>query len=295
MRFVPLSATVGAEVVDVDLTETVPEAAQVELRRQFTTHHLLVVRGQELTPDDHDRFVACFGPLQEHRTGDKAGYVTNRVDDPRSLFPELQPLIWHNDGAYGPRPGIATSLWAVEVAEQAPPTLFANVAEVIDRLPGALRDRAERTRVLNVRDTEFNRTYERVPLAEIEASEDPDRYVTYEHPVFFTPPHLEGRTVIASEQMTSAVVGVAPAEGDAFLAELYRHLYAPDNVYTHHWQPGDVVIWDNLALHHSRPAEVGTAQRHLRRQCIEGWYTAEGELVDWNFTRRNLRPAAKPA
>lgn len=295
MRFVPLSPTVGAEVLDLDVTEVIPEATQVELRHQFAAHHLLLVRGQELTPADHDRFVACFGPLQEHRSGDKAGYVTNRADDPRSLFPELQPLMWHNDGAYGPRPGIATSLWAVEVAETAAPTLFANVAEVVDRLPGALREQAERTRVLNVRDTEFNRTYERVPLAELQASQDPDRYVTYEHPALFTPPHLEARTVIASEQMTSAVLNAPPDEGEAFLTELYQHLYAPDNVYTHHWQPGDVIIWDNMALHHSRPAEVGTAERHLRRQCIDGWYTPEGELLDWSFTRRNLRTASGPA
>src|SRR5580698_4486905 len=101
VRFVPLSPSVGAEVVDFDITAAVPEDDQAELRRQFTKHHLLLVRGQELAPGDHDRFVGYFGPIQEHRAGDRAGYVTNRTDDPRSLFPEMRPLIWHNDGAYG--------------------------------------------------------------------------------------------------------------------------------------------------------------------------------------------------
>ena len=187
-------------------------------------HHLLLVRGQDLTPDDHDRFVAGFRPLQEHRAGDGAGYVTNRTDDPRSLFAEMRPLIWHNDGAYGPRPGIATSLWAVELAPSAVPTLFANVNDIVDRLPASLLEQAERLHVLNVRDTEFDRTYERVPLAEIRSSPDPSRNVTYDRPALFEPPHLSGRTVIASENMTAGVVDAPFEAGQAFLAELYAHI-----------------------------------------------------------------------
>lgn len=289
VRFVPLSPALGAEVVDLDTTAPIAEAARTELRRRFLEHHLLLVRSPGLTPEDHDRFVSCFGPLQEHRAGDAAGYVTSRADDPRSLFPEMQPLLWHNDGAYGPRPGIATSLWAVEVASTAAPTLFANVVEIIDRLPDRVLEQARRLHVLNVRDTDFNRTYERVPLTEITASDDPDRYVTFRHPVLFPAPHLGREAVIASQQMTSAVVDLPPAEGDAFLSELYGHIYAPDNVYEHHWQPGDVIIWDNIALHHARPAEVGQEARHLRRQCVDGWYLSDGELMDWTFTRRQLR------
>ena len=224
----------------------------------FCRYHLLLVRGQQLTAEDHDRFVASFGPLQAQRAGDRAGYVTNKTEDPRSLFgPKMHRLLWHNDGAYGPRPGIATSLWAADVSPNAAPTLFANVTEAVDQLPAALRDKAEAYRIQNVRDTEFDRTYERVPLEEILESDDPERYVTYEHPVLFQPPHLAHTAIIASEQMTTHVVGVAHDEGEGFLQDLYSHIYADSNVYTHHWQPNDVIIWDNIALHHSRPEEVG--------------------------------------
>lgn len=291
VRFVPLSPALGAEVADFDITQPVPPPAQPELRRAFLRHHLLLVRGQDVTAADHDRFVGYFGPLQEHRAADGAGYVTNRVDDPRSLFPAMQPLVWHNDGAYGPRPGIATSLWAEEVAPTAAPTHFANVAEIVDALPVPLRERARRLRVLNVRDTAFDRTYEHVPLDEILASVDRDRFVTYEHPVLFTAPHGAGPTIIASEQMTSAVLDVPPTDGQEFLSQLFGYMYAPGNVYVHHWRPGDVIVWDNIALHHARPRETGDHARHLRRQCIDGWYTLEGELIDWTFTRQRLRAA----
>jgi len=36
----------------------------------------------------------------------------------------------------------------------------------------------------------------------------------------------------------------------------------------HHWQPGDLLLWDNHALQHARPA-VGVDQpRTLRRVCV---------------------------
>ena len=92
VRAVPLSPTVGARLVDVDVTRPLPEASQAEVRQLFLDRHLLLVRGQALTPDDHDRFVGYFGPLQAHRSGDAAGYVTTQTDHPRSLFPELRPL-----------------------------------------------------------------------------------------------------------------------------------------------------------------------------------------------------------
>jgi len=290
MQVEPLSGAVGAELVNFDITLPRTPEEQAELRRLLCTYHLLLVRGRELSPEDHDRFVGFFGPLQAHRAGDGAGYVTNQ-DIPQRLFPRLQPLLWHNDGAYGPQPGIATSLWAIDVSPHAAPTLFANVVEIVDRLPAELRQKAETLRIVNVRDTAFDRTYERVPVEELLHTDDPDRYVTYEHPVLYQPPHLEGRAVIASEHMTSHVVDLPADEGDAFLELLYNELYADDNVYTHHWQDNDVIIWDNIALHHARPQEVDDVARHLRRQCIDGWYTEDGDVLDWTFTRVKVRTA----
>jgi taurine dioxygenase len=284
LRAVPLSDALGAEVDDFDITAEHTPEEEAELRRLFKQHHLLLVRGQEVTAADHDRFLACFGPIQSNRVGEAAGYVTNQ-DDPRSLFgDELWRLLWHNDGAYGPKPGIATSLWAEEIAPTATPTQFANVVEVIDRLPAELRRKVEDLRIINAVDRSFLRTYERVPYDEIVATTEPERYVTQEHPVLFDAPHLDAKAIIASEQMTVHVVGLDQAEGDAFLDELFAIIYADDNVYTHHWQRNDVLVWDNIALHHSRPDEPGPEPRHLRRQCLDGWYTDDGGLLDWNLS-----------
>src|SRR5262245_39001136 len=295
MRAVPLSDALGAELVDFDVTREPTAEEQAEMRRLFRQYHLLLVRsraGTEVTADDHDRFVAILGPLQANRGGDAAGYVTNQ-DHPRSLFgDELWRLLWHNDGAYGPMPGIATSLWAEVISPDATPTQFANAVEIVDRLPADLLAQVQRLRIVNAVDTASLRTYERVPYDEILAADAPGRFVTYEHPVLFDPPHLDRPAIIASEQMTVHVVGLDDAEGDQFLETLFGHLYADDNVYTHHWQPNDIVVWDNIALHHSRPAAPGSEPRHLRRQCIQGWNRDDGTVLEWDFSRAQ-RPAAR--
>jgi taurine dioxygenase len=83
--------------------------------------------------------------------------------------------------------------------------------------------------------------------------------------------------------MTSHVVGLPPEESEALIQELFSRLYADDNIYSHSWQTNDLIIWDNLALQHCRPAPMGSTTRHLRRQSLDGWYTDEG-VLDWPET-----------
>ena len=66
-----------------------------------------------------------------------------------------------------------------------------------------------------------------------------------------------------SAMQTDSVVGLPEAESEALLARCWAALYAPGNVYEHVWSGGDLVIWDNLALHHARSAVTG--RRTLRR------------------------------
>ena len=88
---------------------------------------------------------------------------------------------------------------------------------------------------------------------------------------------------MVNELLTSHIVELPLDEGEALIQLLFSAIYADDNVYAHHWRTNDVIIWDNLALQHCRPMEMGLPVRRLRRQSIDGWYTADG-LLDWEET-----------
>ena len=284
MRAVPLSDALGVELADFDITRSCTADEQAELRELFCEHHLLLVRGQALTADDQSRFVGYFGPLHARADGMKETYVTNVTDEgepaPRT---GTARLIWHQDGTYGLRPGIATSLWAQEVAPDAVPTLYANAVRALERMPAELRARIDSLHVVHLRDLEEERTDYRWREENIPADARPGRFLRHEHPIVYRMPHTDQDTILVNELLTSHVAELPRDAGEALIQQLFAEIYADDNVYEHHWQTNDVLIWDNLALQHCRPAEMGLPTRRLRRQSIDGWYTRDG-LLDWQET-----------
>jgi taurine dioxygenase len=283
MKVVPVSEALGVELVDFDLTRPPRPDEQAELRDLFCEHHLLLVRGQDVTAEDQSRFVGSFGPLHTRSDGMQETFVTNVSETGEPPRTGTARLIWHQDGTYGLRPGIATSLWAQDVAPDAVPTMYANAVRALDRLPADLRARIEPLHVVHLRNIHEERTDYRWREENIPADAAPGQFLRHEHPIVYPLPHTDQQTILVNELLTSHVAELPLDEGEALIQELFSLIYADDNVYTHHWQTNDVVIWDNLALHHCRPMEMGLPVRRLRRQSIDGWYTNDG-LLEWEET-----------
>jgi taurine dioxygenase len=279
MRVEPLSKALGAELVDFDITRPCTTEEAAELRQLFTEYHLLLVRGQQPSAEDQTRFVGYFGPVHVVKsTGAVETYVSNRED--RMIGTGTTRLLWHNDGTYGAHPGIGTSLWAQELGSGSVPTWFTNAIRVLETMPDSLRARIEPLHAMHMKDCHVERTDQRWREEEIPADAAPGRFLTYVHPMVYQPPHLQPKTLLVNELQTSHIVELPRDEGEALLQEVFSLLYDPAGVYTHEWEPDDVIIWDNQALQHCRPAEMGEARRHLRRQSLDGWYTDNG-VLDW--------------
>ena len=294
MRVEPLSEALGVRLLDFDVKAPCDPAQQSELRELFCRHHLLLVRGQDVNGDDQARFVGHFGPLHVRADGMQETYVSNvTAAGTTTTRTGTAKLLWHQDGTYGLRPGIATSLWAQEVAEDSVPTLFANAVRSLERLPAALRARIEPLHALHLRDTVEERTDHRWREREIPADAR-DRFLRHEHPIVYSLPHTEQQTILVNQLLTSHIVELPGDEGEALIQELFARIYADENAYVHRWQTGDLIIWDNLALQHCRPAEMGSAVRRLRRQSLDGWHT-EGGVLDWRETVVDFRDRARAA
>jgi len=92
---------------------------------------------------------------------------------------------------------------------------------------------------------------------------------------------------------TSHIVGLPQAESDALLDALSAHLYAPEGVYEHHWRTGDLLIWDNLALQHSRDRLQGSGRRDLERVVLGG-KLLEDQHPEW-LARLKVRMSGQMA
>jgi len=60
-------------------------------------------------------------------------------------------------------------------------------------------------------------------------------------------------------------------EGNAMINELINFATQPQFVYSHKWEPGDVLIWGNRALEHTAtPFEGAKYRRVLHRTSTKG-------------------------
>jgi taurine dioxygenase len=66
------------------------------------------------------------------------------------------------------------------------------------------------------------------------------------------------------------VVGMPLAESERLLDELWLHATAAQFCYRHHWQAGQVVVWDNRMMLHMRYPMENTAARLMWRTQTRG-------------------------
>lgn len=246
----------------ISLEDGLSTRGREEVQRQFLEDGLLVVEGLDLTMEQQQEFCRTFGPIPASPY--ENFYVSNRRADGFLGTKELQ---WHNDVPYLPSPYLVAALHAVDVDQDATSTKFVSGVRAYDSLPERLKGRLNGLNALQVRQ---RRSERRNRLSDLEPGD-----LCTVHPVIG---HQQGTGrpyLFVNENMTACVIGMSEQESDSLLAELFAYLYAEEAVYEHRWRPGDLVVWDNLALQHAR-GSVGKGARTLQRvTCTRFTYTEQ--------------------
>ena len=68
--------------------------------------------------------------------------------------------------------------------------------------------------------------------------------------------------------MTTQIVGMDKDESDEMLEFLFSWSVKPEFVYTHDWQMGDVLLWDNASTMHRREPFAVNDERLMKRTTI---------------------------
>ncbi len=257
MELRPLHRTIGVEI------DRQPRLAAetAALREALDERHLILLRGDRLPGPAQVAFAARFGPLVPER--ELWGYVSNARDD--GIVRE-GAMCFHSDFAFTAAPVDAICLHALEMPAEGAPTRFADAVAAARALPPDLRARLVGREVLNVYD--FRQSDDRPHRL----ATDDDRSPRCAKPVLGLHPRTGVEVVLTNELHADHIIGVPRAESAALLADLFAVLYDQSNCYEHNWEVGDVVLWDNVALHHGRPGFPASAARTLQRVTI-GAYT----------------------
>jgi taurine dioxygenase len=257
----PLSPALGAEITGLDVRQ-VPSADEVRaLQDAYAEHHLLLVRGPELDAPEQERFVSLFGPLiDDMADGHVSGFISNVVDDKAGDG----PLPFHADYSFTAHPVQGIALYAIELPPGGTSTWFANGARAAATLPADLRTAvAERTatHALGVFATGD-------PGARTRDHALPEDVPRHDHPVLRRHPRTGTPVLFVTDLHVERINGVDDAESEALIDALLAHLYGPAHVYEHRWRLGDLVVWDNQVLQHSRADVARAKPRTFRRNSL---------------------------
>jgi taurine dioxygenase len=288
-----LGESLGAEIRGVDLSRPLAEDAFAAVAKAFFEHQVVVFRGQRLTPEQQVAFTRRFGALEHHvrRESCLAGFpeiliVSNVLDERgKAIGAQDAGRFWHSDLSYKREPSLLSALYALEVPKKDGRVLgdtgFASAVAAYEALSAEMKRRLEGLR--NVHSYRFYRAKNaQAQKAEATAggrviqehtpSEEQLRSVPdVEMPVVRTHPITGRKALFVNEAHTSHIVGLPKAEADRLLDELCRHVLRPEFRYTHRWQAGDLLMWDNCAVQHKATFDYDLPLRRLmHRTTVKG-------------------------
>ena len=229
---------------------------------------------QALSEREIADFSALFGPLERVVRTEWASAVVPEVgilshlrDGNGSPIGGLGDgeLQWHSDQSYMMHPATGAGLYAAEIAQQGGTTYWTNLQLAYDALPERLK-RAVQHREAIFDYTKRVSSYQGKDQVLSEATKKKTPPVL--HPLVHVHPVTQHKALYLDATTMVGVVGMAPAEAEALLAELVVHAGQPQFVYRHAWQVGDQLVWDNGFTQHRRDAFPATERRIMKRTTM---------------------------
>ncbi|MCU1458892.1 MAG: TauD/TfdA family dioxygenase [Actinomycetia bacterium] len=269
MELIPLSAALGVEVRGFDATKAPTPDELATLLQAYDEHHLLLIRGQSFEPPAQEAFVGLFGPLiDDMGNGNRSAFISNIEMIDGGGGSGMLPF--HSDLSFTRSPVHGLALYAVALPEGGTETLFASSAHAAATLPPDLRARVEGRSVHHVLPVSTNlREFKARDLDVIGTDPEMLRPALFEHP-------RNGQEVLyVTDLHAHSIEGLARDESAQLLDDLFAHLYADENIYVHHWQLGDLVVWDNVALQHARGDVSQGGERTFRRTSMNEFSVIE--------------------
>jgi alpha-ketoglutarate-dependent 2,4-dichlorophenoxyacetate dioxygenase len=287
----------GVEVLDVDVAR-VGDATYKDIAEAFDQHSVLLFRGQRLDDREQIAFSERFGPLEttirsiasQARTLPEISNLSN-VDaeerliprgDKRSLF-HAGNRMWHSDSSFKRIPALASLLSAREVPPEGGETQYASMRVAYDRLT------EEERRLLDGKVAVHSFTYSRGLMSDGLFEPEHAAQVPPVRQALVRANPTNGRKAFYVGSHACEIVGMPTDAARALIQRLVAAATRPELVYTHRWQVGDLVMWDNRCmLHRGRPWDEERYRRVMHRTTVAG---DSPTVADGEVTVSPARPA----
>lgn len=273
-RFEAVKEHIGS-IVHVDKADIYDEDFVAACREILEERTVLVFPKISFSEEEHLAFTERFGKRTQFTGsvpgGEAEGQDFYRITLDKELNDEPDYVhatwFWHMDGATMDQPlPKASFLAARRVPERGGQTQYCSLYAAYEMLPEAEKEAIENLRVIHRIEASMK------PVVRDLTPELFARYrtigTTMVHPLVWT--HPSGRKSLILGSHADEIIGMPYAEGHALLIRLLEWSVQPDFTYSHQWQVGDMLMWNNCgALHRVIPYSVNSG-RLMQRTTIYG-------------------------
>ena len=279
----PIQPKFCGEVFDFDLRQPLSGEDIAAVHDGMDKHGVLVFHGQQLTDDEHLAFTKQLGPVQTNESANLIKREERRLDldfsdvsnldkdekllkrdDRRRMF-SLGNRLWHSDASFRAVPAKYSLLYGHIVPPSGGNTEFADMRQAYNTLDDDTK--AEIDDLI----CEHSNLFSRAQLGFTAFTEEDliafkpvlQRLVRYH-------PKMDYKTLYMSAHI-GGIIGWPRPEAMAFIRDLMEHATQKAFVYSHKWEKGDLVIWDNRqTMHRVRRYDDLKYVRDLRRTTLMG-------------------------
>jgi taurine dioxygenase len=277
-----LSDVLGIAVTGIDLSRPLDDAAFREVEQAFFDGQVLVIKGQRLQPGQFVAFARRFGKPEPHVI-DQFHFpghadiliLSNRQKDGKPVGLADAGSYFHTDYSYLDVPARVTMLYSIETPKRGGNTLFANMYAAYDDLSEAMKRRIEN---LVVRHHYGNRDdldeASRTAASKL-TGDQKNKMDWVRHRLVRTHYGTGRKALYAVSGSSFGIDGMPDDEAVRLLDELKEHAIQEKYRYSHCYEVGDVILWDDLSLLHAAtltdPSQPRTLWRITVKEPIGAW------------------------
>jgi alpha-ketoglutarate-dependent 2,4-dichlorophenoxyacetate dioxygenase len=261
----------GVELSGLRIGPDLPRANRAAVYEAVVQHGVVVVPGQSLSDDDLFEFADSIGTVNPAPkvTGVPPTRILplSNVDESGKLLPaddwwmrqNLANELWHLDLTFMRPRATISLLFGRTVPPHGGNTEFCDMRLAYEALPAEDRARLDGLTayhsIMHSRSTYgFNEWSE----------EDQRRFPPVPRPLVNR--HAEnGRKALLLASHISAVGDLGAEETATMMRDLTARATVPQNIYSHRWSAGDLLLWDNRSvMHRATPFDVAHHPRDMR-------------------------------
>ena len=254
----------GATVTGIKLA-TISDAEFAEIKAAFLKYGFLAFPQQFMSDEENIAFGKRFGELefggipmanQEKREDGSYGDVVPLTT--QRMRTNVGNEAWHTDSTYWPVSSKCAMLSAVTVPDQGGETELADMRAGYAALDEATKSRIEHLSAYH--STQYSQAND---VGDFPPQKEGTIYhgEAYLRPLVKTHPETGTKNLFVGRH-AFGIPGLPRDESRELLRSLVEQVVSDERrVYTHHWRPGDTLLWDNRCLlHRARPYDYGQAR-----------------------------------